>query len=270
MKKNKLTTNYHTHSYRCGHAHGTDEEYVKLALANGFTELGFTDHIFYPGLRQDGIRQKDSDYQDYVNSISLLREKYKDKIKIFIGYESEYQSSSLKFLNNLKKEGKIQYFILGNHCYFDKDNNFVWYNSFKNDKLHAKMYFDNTIAGMETGLFSYVAHPDIILNSYKVEDDFINAQILRLIKASIKLNCPLEINLAGARRHLQCGTTIEQCDEVYYPYARFWKMVGDMGAPVIIGVDAHDPYEFECNAYKVAENYIKRFNLKVINKLTIV
>ena len=41
MNKN----NYHTHTTRCYHASGKDEEYVKAAIKAGIKELGFSDHI---------------------------------------------------------------------------------------------------------------------------------------------------------------------------------------------------------------------------------
>lgn len=40
MNKN----NYHTHTTRCYHASGKDEEYVKAAIKAGIKELGFSDH----------------------------------------------------------------------------------------------------------------------------------------------------------------------------------------------------------------------------------
>ena len=42
MKERK--TNFHTHTARCLHATGTDEDYVKAALHSGYTLLGFSDH----------------------------------------------------------------------------------------------------------------------------------------------------------------------------------------------------------------------------------
>ena len=35
--------NYHSHTKRCGHAIGEDEEYVLAAIANGYTKMGFSD-----------------------------------------------------------------------------------------------------------------------------------------------------------------------------------------------------------------------------------
>lgn len=39
--------NLHTHTYRCHHAKGTDEEYVIKAIENGYDLIGFSDHAPY-------------------------------------------------------------------------------------------------------------------------------------------------------------------------------------------------------------------------------
>ena len=44
-----LPYNLHSHTFRCGHATGTDEEFVEAAIKAGFKELGFTDHVMLPG-----------------------------------------------------------------------------------------------------------------------------------------------------------------------------------------------------------------------------
>ena len=36
--------NYHTHTYRCHHAIGKEEDYILNAIKAGYTELGFSDH----------------------------------------------------------------------------------------------------------------------------------------------------------------------------------------------------------------------------------
>lgn len=80
----KYKNNYHTHTFRCGHAGNfKDEEYVLAAINNGFVILGFSDHIMLPGISQEGIRGDYSLLDDYINSITLLKETYKNKIKIY-------------------------------------------------------------------------------------------------------------------------------------------------------------------------------------------
>jgi histidinol phosphatase-like PHP family hydrolase len=43
-----MKVNLHTHTYRCNHAHGTDEEFVQAAIETGYTKLGFSDHNPFP------------------------------------------------------------------------------------------------------------------------------------------------------------------------------------------------------------------------------
>ena len=64
-----MLTNYHTHTTRCGHAEGTEEEYILTALRCGFKVLGFSDHTPWayatPGF-VSRIRMLPSQLDDYV------------------------------------------------------------------------------------------------------------------------------------------------------------------------------------------------------------
>ena len=78
-----MLTNYHTHTTRCGHAEGTEEEYILTALRCGFKALGFSDHTPWayatPGF-VSRIRMLPSQLDDYVLTLRGLREKYADKL----------------------------------------------------------------------------------------------------------------------------------------------------------------------------------------------
>ena len=39
-----MKANYHTHLSLCGHADGMSEDYVKVAIEAGYTDLGMSDH----------------------------------------------------------------------------------------------------------------------------------------------------------------------------------------------------------------------------------
>ena len=43
-----MKANYHTHTQRCLHAKGAEEDYVRSALQAGMDILGFTDHAPFP------------------------------------------------------------------------------------------------------------------------------------------------------------------------------------------------------------------------------
>lgn len=43
--------NYHTHTYRCGHGYGNEEDMVKAAINLNMQELGFSEHVPLPFYR---------------------------------------------------------------------------------------------------------------------------------------------------------------------------------------------------------------------------
>ena len=249
--------NYHTHTSRCGHANGNDEEYVLEAIKNGYTVLGFSDHVMLPNIEQKGIRGNYELLDDYINSINILKKKYANKIDIKIGFEAEYLPEFKDYYQDLLNSGKIDYLILGQHCYYDKNKHaLVFYNEKHYDLETLFHYRDDLIKGMESGLFSYVAHPDLIMSGYGKWDD--NAIIVahQICQAAVKNKIPLEINLGGAR-YFRNKTTIPSG----YPFDPFWEIVGMYPIEVVVGVDNHNPNEFGSDQ-SVAFDIIKYNKLK--------
>lgn len=107
----KLVTNYHTHTKRCGHAYGEDEDFVLSAIKYGIKELGFSDHISFKNISAPYMRQDRSMLSDYISSISHLKEKYKDKIKIHLGFEAEYIEEFVEDYKDLLENHSIEYMI---------------------------------------------------------------------------------------------------------------------------------------------------------------
>ena len=83
--------NYHTHTYRCGHAEmDSDESYVLSAIKAGYEILGMSDHAPYPDLSKKTDRMDYDEMPQYLASMHYLKEKYADKINLKIGFEMEY------------------------------------------------------------------------------------------------------------------------------------------------------------------------------------
>lgn len=227
--------NYHTHTTRCFHASGSDEEFVIAAIKGGYTELGFSDHTpwKYDSNFVATMRMPLSEFADYYQSISNLKKKYADKIKIKIGLECEYYPKYMKWLKKFIIKNEIDYIILGNH-YYKSDEEHIYYGSYCSDPAILEMYVNESIEAMKSGMYSYMAHPDLFMRSYLVFDDFAAEQSRRLCEGAKAYGVPLEYNLAGANYNLAMNT-------VQYPHPAFWKIVGEVGNDVIIGVDAHVP-----------------------------
>ena len=112
-----MKANYHTHTYRCHHAVGTEREYVEAAIRAGLQILGFSDHS--PYVFKDGhyssFRMRPEELPEYVLTLSGLREEYKEQIQIHIGLEAEYYRENWSDYLNLLKGSGVEYLILGQH-----------------------------------------------------------------------------------------------------------------------------------------------------------
>ena len=112
-----MKTNYHTHTTRCHHATGSDEEFVLSAIKGGYQEIGFSDHTpwkYHTNYISD-IRMLPEELPGYVESLRSLQEKYKNQISIKIGLECEYFPEYIHWLKGIIKEYKLDYIIFGNH-----------------------------------------------------------------------------------------------------------------------------------------------------------
>lgn len=260
-----LKTNYHTHTKRCDHADGEDEDYVLEALGQGFTELGFSDHIMLPGFSQPTVRGDYSLCSDYLASIDNLRLKYKDRIHIYTGFEAEAISQYYPYYRELLDNKAIDYLILGNHFEMDTNNNIIKRFSQTNDVGEVKRYVELAIEAMRTGLFSCIAHPDYFMCRFTNVNKEVIKLSKELIRACIAYDVVIELNSAGIRN----GKKLIGKDVRYiYPNDFFYKLVGEMCAKCIIGIDAHSPLAIsDEDSNTLAVRYAKKFNLKLIERL---
>lgn len=236
-QKAKRVANYHTHTARCGHASGTDEEYVLAAIEAGYETLGFSDHMPWPyksGFTSPTVRMTTEEIGGYLDSLRSLREKYRDKIRIYIGFEAEYFPAYMGWLKELKEREGLDFLILGNH--FDESDETGIYYGAATAKEQILSYCDNTLLGMETGLFVYLAHPDLAMMNYPVFDETAKEISYRLCRRAKELGLPLEYNLQG-QRLAERG----KAKGLGYPCREFWEIAKEVGNEVIIGMDSHAP-----------------------------
>ena len=260
-----IRENYHTHTYRCGHAIGTDEDYIIEALAFGMTEIGFSDHIFLPDHRQVGIRGDYELLDDYINSIEKLREKYKDRIKIRLGFEAEAMPHYFPYYKRLLDEGHIEYLILGNHCEIDKNNNLHFYFSNATKAKDIIRYTNSMVKGIKTGLFKIVAHPDYFMGSYFKWNKTCITCAKRICRAAKKYGVILEFNFGAVRRGKRL---IGEEYRFSYPYNKFWEIAKKYKCKVMIGIDAHSPNDISTLNNDGGYEMAKELGLELYQKLT--
>ena len=67
-----MKVNLHAHTVRCGHATGTEREYIEEALRIGMTDFGFSDHTPMPfpdDYESTGMRMRMDEMDDYADTI---------------------------------------------------------------------------------------------------------------------------------------------------------------------------------------------------------
>ena len=232
-----MKANYHTHTSRCGHAEGRDEEYVLAAIGQGFEELGFSDHVPWPyksGYLHLSVRMDVRRLDEYLQSVRALRDKYADKIRILAGFECEYFPEYMGWLSDMAQEKQLDYLILGNH-YENSDETGMYFGSARTAEQLSR-YVRSTVAGVQTGLFTYLAHPDLFMRSYKPFDENCRAAARDLCQACREAGLPMEYNV-----HDRFISFITR--RVSYPNPEFFEIARQEGVQVVIGLDAHDPVE---------------------------
>lgn len=242
-----MLANYHTHTNRCHHAWGEDKEYVEAAIRSGMKVLGFSDHC--PWIYDDGhvshTRMLPSQLDEYFTSLQRLRDEYKNDIRIYIGFESEYIPEQMEAQAKLFEGYPIDYMILGEH--FTAREPFGPYTGFPDPEEAAlAKYVDLCIEGMETGLYRYVAHPDLM--NFSGDPAIYDKHYRRLCEYLKAHDIPVEINLLGA------------VEGRHYPSPQFFRITQEVGNSAIIGVDAHTPDRLEHSegmaaCRRIAEEY---------------
>ncbi len=256
-----LVNNFHTHTYRCLHAYGTEEDYVLEAIDKGLGCLGFSDHAPFPD-KDYGYRMKYEELDSYISAIDILKEKYGDKIKLYKGLEIEYHPRYSDYYRSLLNDRGLDYLALGEHQYTigGEIKNIFFAESTADYTDYAKA----VCMAIETGLFAYVAHPDIMFINNHEWDDRCDEACDMIIECASKHDTILEYNANGYRRNKQLFA-----DGIRYPYPheRFWKKAKDAHIKVIVGSDCHSPDQI-CDEYMLyGIQEAKKAGLELINNI---
>ena len=257
--------NYHSHTTRCMHARGAEEEYVLRAIEAGFDVLGFADHTCWP-YKSDFVadmRMHISELDNYIATIRGLQAKYADKIRIRCGLECEAFPEFYPWLRQVKAEKGLDYFILGNHYDTNDENRGPYFGRCETPE-RVRRYMETTIAGMRTGLFLYLAHPDLFLHRYPVFDETCEEASRAICAAAKELDMPLEYNLLGMKRNPDS----RRRGFIGYTSDEFWNIAAETGNRAIIGVDAHDPESLDCVAlYELVRKKLEDLGIEVVDGL---
>ncbi len=253
----------HIHSEVC--PHGTKdpmEMYIKEAINKGLNEITFTEHMpmvkgFYDEALLNEAAPDENGIEKYFERLQLLKDKYKDSLKINIGLEVDYiegyEKETNKILNkyiHLLDDGILSvHFIRFNDKHYCIDIIEGFEELLKDvgnlNKIYD-IYFETIIKSINSkigkGILKRIGHPTLIrIFNKKYPLKYENWQLINeVIKAIKDNNYEIDINTAGLRKPF-CGER--------YPYDEILKLILENHIKCVYGSDSHQcqdvGYEFQ-------------------------
>lgn len=248
-----MIASYHSHTPRCNHATGSEEEYVRHAIDRGLKIFGFSDHTpqFFPGDYYSFMRMYPDELEGYCETVRALRKQYAGQLQIPLGLEAEYYPGIWKELLPRLQDAGVEYLIMGQHWLGNEIGEPGNTRPTADEEL-LKRYCHQVMEGLDTGKFTYLAHPDLI---HFVGDQKIYRQHMgNLCRYARQAGIPLEINLLG----VLYGK--------HYPCEEFFALAAEEGCKVILGMDAHNPaHVLNPEPEQKALEIVRHFGLQLLD-----
>ncbi|PLT43772.1 Histidinol-phosphatase [Paenibacillus pasadenensis] len=237
-----IRIDYHTHHERCGHAVGTLEDYVRQGIRSGLAQIGLSDHMPLLHVRPEDyfpeMAMPMEELPRYVEEVLELREKYRGQIDIRLGLEGDYIEGCEEQIQAIIEAYPWDYVIgsvhfLGTWDITDFRQTAGWEGR---DRLQVyETYYDAVIKAARTGFYDYIGHIDVIKRfGYAPEQDVTHLEDAAL-QAVADAGMAIELNASGLRM---------PCAEMF-PGPRMLRRAHELGIPVTIGSDCHQPERLE-------------------------
>ena len=250
-----MIANYHTHTTRCNHASGTEAEYIRSAMDSGIRILGFSDHTpyFFDGDYYSHFRMRREQLPEYCETVRRLQKEYAGQIQLHLGVECEYYPKYFADVLSLLRDNQVEYMILGQHFLGNEfDGPYSGVHSDREEDF--RQYVRQSMDAMNTGLFTYFAHPD--LAHFHVSDRIYLDNMRQICREAKSCGMPVEINLLGYR------------ENKWYPNPLLYEAAALEDCPVILGCDAHAPEVFaDKETEEFARKMIRTYGLKLLDTI---
>jgi histidinol-phosphatase (PHP family) len=227
------------------------EDFVQAAISEGFRAYGFSSHSPLPF--DTFWNMQASDMPEYLNEISRLKEKYKERLEIYTSLEIDYldeiyNPSSLYFRelpldyrigsvhfipvkSGVNKKSELLVCIDGHFGNFEEAIK-TYFNG--DIKRFVQRYYESVMDMVKAGGIDIVGHIDKIYMNAQYFDGFsveagwykeIFAATLELIKQKEII---VEINTKNFNRKAQT-----------YPHLQYLALLKDLKIPVMVNSDCH-------------------------------
>ena len=247
---------YHIHTYLCGHAEGQPDDYIRQAIKENILDIGFADHAPLPSGLREGITMTPENTEVYIKTIEEIREIYKDKISIKIGFEVDYplhDSFDKRYYNDLRLDfliGSIHY--IGDWA-FDHPANIGEFDNRDINDVYDQ-YYKIIEEAAQYGYFDIIGHFDLVKKfGHRPKKDF-TKRIETIAHILSKNNIAVEVNTAGMRKPAEEVYPSDDIIDIFYR----------MDVALTLGSDSHKPEEVGYGFHQAIEN-LKRAGYREIS-----
>jgi len=246
-----INFNFHQHSNFSDGAY-PPEDYVKKAIALGFSAIGFTEHSPLPF--DNPFSLKEENVEDYISTIDNLKTKFADKIKIYRALEMDYIPGMSTNFGYWKNKCNTDYLIGSVHLVSPPSNDELWFTDGPkhdiydkgleeffdgNIQLAVRTYYHQVNKMIETQGFDVLGHFDKIKmhnqNRFFTEDEpwyqKLIDECLDLVKQK---NLIVEVNTRGIYK---------KRSKSLFPDDVALEKVRKLQIPILLSSDAHQPSE---------------------------
>lgn len=231
-----MTADYHLHTPLCLHATGSPIEYARVAVERGFDEIGFADHCPMWPEPYDDWRMRVGDLPRYQAMIAEARAAF-PALTIRAGLECDFIAGREDWIRELARMADWD-FLIGSVHYIAPGwavDNPEYIGRFREVPVEEiwTMYFRAYEKCVRSGLFDFVAHPDLPKKFGWVPEGNLRRFYEPVIAALAETGTAFEINTAGLRKPIGA----------MYPAREFVELARAAGVGLVISSDAHAPEE---------------------------
>lgn len=237
-------TNYHSHCSFCD-GRAPLEDFVKAAIAEGFTAYGISSHAPLPFSTHWSMDWEQMD--DYLAECNRLKEKYAGQIELYTGLEIDYLNEESNPSIARFRELPLDYRIGSVHMLYDDSGDVVDIDCssdvfkklidehFGGDLVRVvHLYYDKLLRMVELGGFDILGHADKMHYNaacYRpgmLDEPWYDSLMHTYFSEIARRGYMVEIN---TKAYHQLGT--------FYPNERYWTLLKELGIRVLVNTDAH-------------------------------
>ncbi len=226
----------HVHTPLCKHATGTPAEYLAAARERGLAGLVFTDHNPMPSWFDPESRMPAGQLPLYHSLIEKARAEAPNGFYVGLGLEADFHLGTEAYVRQQLEAYPYDYVIGSVHFIgawpFDHPD---YKDEFeRRDRLEVYSdYYSLVYAATESGLFDAIGHLDLPKKFGHVAPEEAWDLVEGVLNAVKAADLALDVNTAGWRKPV---------GEIY-PAPAILKRAAELGIPVVLGSDAHQPGE---------------------------